>query len=81
MKILDLTLNAVIVVSATVLLAYVGLYHFDFGLFTTLPGSIVGFFTRNEVIQYGALGLVIAAPIAKAHVGRAISRKEAERGN
>jgi hypothetical protein len=78
MKILDLALNAIIVLSATVFLAYIGLYHFDFGLFTTLPESITGFFTRNGALQHVALGLLVAALIAKTPVGRAIKRQEAE---
>ncbi|MFC4015741.1 hypothetical protein ACFOY2_51615 [Nonomuraea purpurea] len=79
MKILDLVLNAVIVLSVTVFLAYIGLYYFDFGLFTTLPENITGFFTRNGALQYVALGLLIAALIAKPFVGRAIKRREAEK--
>ncbi|WP_223623501.1 hypothetical protein [Microbacterium sp. EST19A] len=78
MKIFDLALNAIIVLSATVFLAYIGLYYFDFGLFITLPESISGIFLRNGALQYVALGLLVAALIAKPLVGRAIKRTEAE---
>lgn len=81
MKILDLALNAIIVLSVTVFLAYAGLYCFDFGLFMTLPESIVGFFIRNRALQYVALGLLMAALIAKVPVGRAITRRDAEKRN
>ena len=77
MKILDLALNAVIVLSATVFLAYIGLHYFEFGLFTSLPESITGIFTRHGALQYVALGLLVGALIAKAPVGRAIRRKGA----
>jgi hypothetical protein len=79
MKILDLALNAVIILSATVFLAYIGLIYFDFGLFKTLPDRIVGLFTQNGALQYVALGLLIAALVAKASVGRAIKRQDAEK--
>lgn len=79
MKILDLALNAVIILSATVFLAYIGLIYFDFGLFKTLPDGIVGLFTQNGALQYVALGLFIAALVAKASVGRAIKRQDAEK--
>lgn len=75
MKILDLALNAVIVLSVTVFLAYIGLRYFDYGLFTTLPQSVVGFFTGNSLLQHVALGLLIAALIAKVPTGRAITRR------
>lgn len=81
MKLFDLALNAIIVLSATVFLAYIGLYSFDFGLFMTLPEGVTGFFTRNGALQYVALGLLVAAMIAKAPVGRAIRRREAEKRN
>lgn len=79
MKILDLALNALIVLSVTVFLAYIGLYYFDWGLFTTLPESITGVFLRNGAIQYVALGLLIGALFAKAPVGRAIKRRESRK--
>ncbi|MEU7834734.1 MULTISPECIES: hypothetical protein [unclassified Nonomuraea] len=79
MKIFDLVLTAVILLSATVFLAYIGLYYFDFGLFTTLPESITGFFTCNGALHYVALGLLVAALIVKPFVGRAIKRREAEK--
>lgn len=81
MKIVDLLLNAVIVLSATVFLAYIGLYYFDFGLFITLPESISGVFTRHAALQYVALALLVAALIAKAPVGRAITRHDAAEGS
>lgn len=81
MKFFDLALNAIIVLSASIFLAYIGLYYFDFGLFLTLPESIAGIFTRNGALQYVALGLLVAALIAKAPVGRAIKRQEAEKRN
>ena len=79
MKILDLALSATIVVSATVFLAYVGFFYFDFGLFKTLPATITEMFLRNGALQYVALGLAIAAMIAKRPVGRAIKRQDAEK--
>lgn len=79
MKILDLAFNALIVLSATVFLAYIGLYYFDFGLFVTLPESITGIFIRNGALQHVALFALIAALIAKVPVGRAIKRQEAEK--
>ena len=79
MKLLDLALNAAILLSATIFLAYVGLYYFDFGLFKTLPPSITGFFLSVEALQYVALGLLIAALIAKVPLRQVIKRQEAEK--
>lgn len=81
MKTLDLALNTIIILSATVFLAYIGLYYFDFGLFMVLPEGITGIFTRNGALQYVALGLLVAALIAKSPVGRAIKRQEAGKRN
>lgn len=78
MRILDLALNAIIILSATVFLAYIGLHYFQFGLFMILPADIVAVFTDNGPLQYVALGLAIAAMIAKVPVGRMIKRREAE---
>jgi hypothetical protein len=77
MKILDLTLNSIIALSAAVFLAYIGLDHYDYGLFTTLPDEVTGFFLRNDVLQYVALGLLATAMIAKAPAGRARKRQDA----
>lgn len=77
MKIIDLALNGLIALSATVFLAYIGLYYWDFGLFTTLPDGIVSFFTTNSALQYVALGLLVVALVAKAPVRHAIKREEA----
>jgi len=79
MKILDVALNAAIILSATLFLAYIGLYYFDFGLFVTLPESVTTFFTDVPSLQYVALAIAVAAFIAKAPVGRALKRREAER--
>lgn len=79
MKLLDLSLNAILILSATVFLAYVGLYYFDFGLFTTLPRNITEVFTGNGFLQYVALGIFGAAVAGKTAVGRAIKRQEAGR--
>lgn len=79
MKILDLALNAVILLSAILFLAYLGLQFFQFGLFMVLPDPIVGFFTDNGWLQFVALGVAIAAMIAKAVVGRSLKRQEAQR--
>jgi hypothetical protein len=79
MKILDLALNALILASATIFLAYIGLYYFDYGIFTSLPEGIVEFFARNGALQYVALALLAAALIAKVPVGRALERQKAER--
>jgi hypothetical protein len=76
MKIFDLALNAAVIVSATLFLAYIGAYYFDFGLFTTLPDGISGFFLRNGALQYVALGLLIGALAAKIPVGRALKRQD-----
>ncbi|GAA1113765.1 hypothetical protein GCM10009582_09100 [Arthrobacter flavus] len=78
MRILDLVLSATIVLGATVFLAYVGFHYFDFGLFMTLPASIVEMLLRNWALQYIGLGIGIAAMIAKRPVGRQITRQEAE---
>lgn len=77
MKALDLFLNAAIVFSATVFLAYLGLLY-DFGLFTTLPAGITGFFLERPVLQYVALAVTIGALVAKAPVRKAI-RQDAEK--
>jgi hypothetical protein len=77
MKLLDLALNAIIVLGATVFLAYVGFFYFDFGLFMTLPTNIVDIFLRNGALQYVGLGFAIAALIAKRPVGREIKRQDA----
>lgn len=77
LKIADVALGAAVALGAVVFLAYVGYHFYDFGLFTTLPESIVGFFLRNWLLQYVTLGLVIMALIAKIPVGRAIKRREA----
>lgn len=79
MKILDIALNATIALSATVFLAYVGYYYYDFGLFTTLPATVSEMFLANGALQYVALGLGVAAVVAKRPVGRAIKRQEVER--
>lgn len=78
MRILDLALNAIIVLSATVFLAYIGLYSFDFGLFTTLPEGVTRVFTSLPALQYVAVGLAVSALIAKRPVGRAISGRKRE---
>jgi hypothetical protein len=77
MKILDSALTALIVLSATVFIAYIGLYYFDFGLFKILPTSITDFFVRLGALQYVALALFVVALIAKISLGRALKRKEA----
>ncbi|MDX2399440.1 hypothetical protein [Microbacterium algeriense] len=74
MKALDLVLNAVILLSATVFFAYLGLLY-DFGLFTTLPGWITRPFLALPVLQYVALAVVIGAMLAKIPVRKAIRRK------
>lgn len=73
MKALDLVLNAVIVLSATVFLAYLGLLY-DFGLFTTLPEWITRPFLDLPVLQYVALAVFIGAMVAKIPVRKAIRR-------
>jgi hypothetical protein len=74
MKAFDLLLNAAIVLSATVFLAYLGLLY-DFGLFTTLPERITGFFLDRPVLQYVALAVTIGALIAKVPVRKAIRQQ------
>ncbi|MBF0815547.1 hypothetical protein E4U02_03880 [Microbacterium paludicola] len=74
MKALDLVLNALIVLSATVFLAYLGLLY-DFGLFTTLPEWITRPFLDLPVLQYVALGALIGAMVAKIPVRTAIRRQ------
>lgn len=71
MKALDLILNALIVFSATVFLAHLGLLY-DFGLFLTLPPQISGFFLDRPILQYLALAVAIGALVAKALLKRAI---------
>ena len=73
MKALDLVLNAAIVLSASVFLAYLGLLY-DFGLFTTLPKWITRPFLDLPVLQYVALALFIGAMVAKVPVRKAIRR-------
>jgi hypothetical protein len=77
MKFVDLILSMIIVLSATVFIAYVSLYYGDFGLLKTLPDDISGFFITNNAIQHLALGLLIAAVAAKFATGRAIRRHDA----
>ncbi len=77
MKILNVALSGVIALSAIVFLAYLGFYYFDFGLFTTLPESIAGFFLRNDFLQYVALGVLGVAVAAKVRVSRALARARA----
>jgi hypothetical protein len=77
MRVLDLALNAVIILSAMVFSAYIGHYYFDFGLFTALPDSVARVFTSLPAIQYVAVGVAASALIAKIPVGRAIKRQEA----
>lgn len=79
MKTLNLVLNIVILLSAMLFLAYVGYYYFDFGLFKALPSGIAGFFLSAGALQYVALGLLVAAAVAKMLVGRAVKRQDAER--
>lgn len=78
MKLLDAALSAAMLLSAIVFSAYIALYFFDFGLFKILPPSIAGFFIRVEALQYVALGLFVAALIAKVPLRREIKRQEAE---
>lgn len=73
-KALDLALNAAIVFAATVFLAYVGRLY-DFGLFTTLPEGITGFFLDLPVLQYVALAIAVGALVAKVPVRKAIRRQ------
>lgn len=77
MKLLNLVLNAVILLSAILFLAYVGYYYFDFGLFKTLPSGVAGFFLGAGALQYVALGLLVAAAVSKIFVRRAVKRQEA----
>ena len=79
MKALDLILNAAIVFSATVFLAYLGLLY-DFGLFTTLPAGITGFFLDRPALQYVALAVTVGALVAKVPVRKAIRQDAAEEG-
>lgn len=79
MKILDLTLNAVIALSAALFLAYVGLQLWDAGVFVTLPEEISAFFLRNGALQWVSLALLIAAMIGKIPVGRAIAQQQRAR--
>lgn len=80
MKILDVMLNVVIVLSVTVVLAYVGRQFFDYGLFTVLPENTTAFFLRNGALQYVAFGLLVASMTAKLPVGRALRRRKSEKG-
>lgn len=78
MKKIDLALNALILLTATVFLAYVGFYYFDFGLFKTLPSSITGFFLGVGALQYVALALFVAALVGKVATARAMKRQDAQ---
>jgi hypothetical protein len=77
MKFVDLVLSLIIVLSATVFIAYVSLYYGDFGLLKTLPDDVSDFFTTHSALQHLALGLLIAAVAAKFPTGRAIRRHDA----
>ncbi|MDR6144044.1 hypothetical protein QE375_003598 [Microbacterium foliorum] len=74
MKALDLVLNGVIIVSATVFFAYLGLLY-DFGLFTTLPELITRPFLDLPVLQYVALAVFIGAMVVKLPVRKVIRRE------
>lgn len=80
MKILDVALTALILLSATVFIAYIGLYYFDYGLFKVLPTGITEIFINVGVLQYVALALFVGALIAKLSLGRANERKKAANG-
>jgi hypothetical protein len=77
MKLLDLALTGLLVLSVTVFLAYLGL-RFDAGLFTTLPDGITGFFLALPALEFVALGSTVAALTAKLIVGRKLKRQEQE---
>lgn len=77
MRILDLALNGLIVFFATVFFAYFGL-NYDYGLFTTLPSEITGFFLALPALQYVALAIAIGALVAKWPVRRALRRQDSE---
>ncbi|WP_439592999.1 hypothetical protein [Microbacterium sp.] len=77
MKPLNLALNAVILLSSMLFLAYVGYYYFDFGLLKTLPSGVTELFLRAGALQYVALGLLIAAAVGKILVNRAAKKQAA----
>lgn len=77
MKILNYALTGLTALGVAVFAAYFGLEH-GVGLLTTLPDSITQIFTRNEGLQFVALGLVVVALLAKVFVVRALKRQEAE---
>lgn len=74
MKLLNLALNGVVALGAAVFLAYFGVRN-GTGLFTSLPATIAEIFTKHEGLQFVALGLVVAALIAKAFVMKALKRQ------
>lgn len=79
MKLLDLLLNALLILSATLFLAYVGYDFFDFGLFTTLPATVSDLFLGNRLLQYAAVGVFAVAAGAKIRADRSSMARKAER--
>ncbi|MFE7204125.1 hypothetical protein ACFU8R_28090 [Pseudonocardia alni] len=74
MKLLDLVLTAVTVLSVTVVIAYVGLAY-DTGLFTVLPEPVTAFFLRNGSLQWVALAVLVVGLIGKTLVGRMLKQR------
>lgn len=77
MKLLDLVLTALTIVSVTVVVAYFGLAY-DTGLFTVLPESITGFFLGNDALQRVAVVVLVAGLVGKILVGRILKRRRLE---
>lgn len=77
MKLIDLTLTALTVVSVTVVIAYFGL-RYDTGLFTVLPESVTGFFLQNGSLQWVALIVLVGALVGKTVVGRILKQRRAQ---
>jgi hypothetical protein len=78
MKILNLALNGIVGLGAAIFVAYFGLRH-GTGLFTSLPANIAEIFTKHEGLQFVALGMVVAALIAKVFVVKALKREKTQR--
>ncbi|WP_130179071.1 hypothetical protein [Cryobacterium sp. SO1] len=77
MKLLNLALNAITALSATIFIAYFGLRN-NTGVLASLPDTISDIFLQNEGIQFVALAMVVVALAVKVPVMAALKRKKSE---
>jgi hypothetical protein len=78
MKLLNLALNAITALSATIFIAYFGLRN-NQGVLASLPDGISNMFVQNDGLRFVALALVILALAAKVPVMKILKRQETER--